>query len=61
MGHVGSQRCGAGDSCSHKPYVPFHRTVMGSTKLALHGVGLGLSELGPLPDRARQLLEAGVV
>lgn len=34
---------------------------MGSTKLALHGVGLVLSELGPLPDRARQLLEAGVV
>lgn len=61
MGNVGSQRCGAGDSCSHEPYVPFHGTVKGFTKLALHGVGLVLSELGSLPDRARQLLEAGVV
>lgn len=43
------------------PCVPFHLTTVGSTELTLHGVGLGLSELGPLPVRARQLLEAGVI
>lgn len=58
---MGDSEVWCGDSCSHRAYVPFHQTVMGSTKLALHGVGLGLSELGSLPDRARQLLEAGVV
>lgn len=34
---------------------------MGSTELTFHGVGRGLSELGLLPDRARQLLETGVI
>lgn len=34
---------------------------MGSTELTLPGVGCVLSELSLLPDRARQLLEAGVI
>lgn len=34
---------------------------MGSTEPTLPGVGRVLSELGLLPGRARQLLEAGVI
>lgn len=34
---------------------------MGSTELTLSGVGRVLPELRLLPDRTRQLLEAGVI
>lgn len=44
-----------------EPCVSFHRTAMGSTEPTLPGVGRVLSELGLLPGRARQLLEAGVI